>query len=145
MDLITTGNERLQTDQASTIAHGLLQIDGMNMTSICTHDLEASMEFYHTLLGFEKVKPLGRGYILKHPSFDLIVFLEGGYNKVDIYLNPARVSFNFHCAVGVLKAIQILKEKQVPLFGQFTNREQNFANVQFEDPSGNLIEISGRP
>lgn len=145
MDLANIGNEKLQINQLETIAYGLLQIDGINMTSVCTHDLESALEFYSTMLGFDQIKVLGRGFILKHPAFELSLYLEGGYNKVDIYLNPARVTFNFQSAMGIQKTIQVLKEKQVPIFGQFVNQEQNFASVQFEDPSGNLIDISGRP
>jgi catechol 2,3-dioxygenase-like lactoylglutathione lyase family enzyme len=145
MDLTSIGLEKIKSPGSKTIAYGILQIDALNMTSIQVSNFEESLQFYCQLLGFELVKKLGRGFVLRQSAADLEICLEPGANTNDIYLNPARTVFNFHSTFGILKIKEVLIEQQIAIFGQNINIDENFASIQFSDPSGNLIEISGCP
>jgi catechol-2,3-dioxygenase len=125
---------------------GLLDLDSVHLVAIYVGDLSSSQRFYSDILGFEKKSDMGAGIIMRHESSKLTIYMEG--NRVlreSPEMNFPMVSICFNAKEGVRRAMEVLRRADVPVIGTFGDLQSDFAGFHFVDPSGNVIEIAGRP
>lgn len=128
---------------------GVLDIDGFNIAEVYVENLSESIEFYCKFLGFKVTREMTPGVLMHQQNAELTVYMQETNTAVAGKPNEQNrrpeVALCFNSAKGVLKCIELLKENNIKIIYQYGSVESSFAGVQFEDPSGNLIEIAGKP
>ncbi len=118
---------------------------GINTVTVYVKDLERAKKFYIEILGFELAYDV-------HPSLSFLkvasthVYLEGGYDPVEITDKSARLSFFLEAEGSVKEVFDTLKSKGVKTIQE--SPEQVGDDTwwfQFKDPDGNILEVSGKP
>jgi predicted enzyme related to lactoylglutathione lyase len=122
----------------------LLELEKLNVIAIYVDNLAQAMEFYSKVFGFEKRCDLGPG-ILMDSGNTLSIYIEGGYKKTDPKENLTRTSFCISPKDGVKAAWQKISEAGIETLGEFEDHGEEFAMFYLVDPSGNIIEIAGKP
>ncbi|MHB1907583.1 MAG: VOC family protein [Nitrososphaerales archaeon] len=128
-------------------------LDHINALVLPVHDVKLCAEFYRDKLGFsldqiendEAYLTLGvSAPVLALKSIDLVA-KEISMEKI----RPKEKSINrAHCVVFVVsvdKDYEELKQKGVHFVNSPTTKSDGWRTVHFEDPEGNLWEISERP
>lgn len=123
-----------------------ITLDALNVIAVYCADIVKTQAFYEDLLGFEKVKDMSPGVLLYSKGADLTLYLEGGRSdRPSAEMKFPAVSVCFNAADGVAAATRILKQKEIPIVHTYGDFNSGFAGVQFLDPSGNIVEIAGKP
>jgi catechol 2,3-dioxygenase-like lactoylglutathione lyase family enzyme len=122
----------------------LLRIDGFNVLTVYVTDVDASLRFYEEILGFRRSREMSPGWLLRHEIAGLTLYLEGGRRPREAAGTKHPVlAMCLNSGEGVNRARDKLKSVGVKIVQEYG--DDKFAGVQFEDPSGNLIEVAGKP
>lgn len=118
---------------------------GVHTVAIYVSNIARAKEFYIQILGFEHGWDVHENLtFLKTGSTH--VYLEGGYDSVEITDKSARLSFFLEADGSVKEVFEILKSRGVELLQ--SSPEQVGDDTwwfQFKDPDGNILEVSGKP
>lgn len=128
---------------------GVFDIDGFNVVAIYVENLSASIDFYCKFLGFKVTREMGPGLLMYQANADLKLYIQEanasiGVGKTNHGRRP-KLSLCFNSAKGVFACVELLKQNNIKIIDQYGSAESSFAGVRFEDPSGNLLEIAGKP
>ncbi|MBN1150848.1 VOC family protein [candidate division WOR-3 bacterium] len=115
----------------------------LNVLTLYVSDIEAAKKFYKEKLGFEEGGKMPPGIILK--SGKVTIYAEPGRKKrSDQAREYAEYSPSFSVD-NVRECHDFLKSEGVKIFEKYQEFAPDFALFKFEDPDGNLLEISGKP
>ena len=124
----------------------LLDLDKFNLATVYAEDLKVAQKFYTDILGFEKKADMDAGIIMRHEAAKVTLFLEGGRTKRESpEMKYPMISICFNSRTGVKTAMEALKKADIPVIGTFGDMNSDFAGFHFKDPSGNVLEIGGKP
>lgn len=124
----------------------LINIDKLNVTAVYVTDLQESVEFYIKTLGFEKKREMLPGVLLYHQIANLTLYVEPGRQARDQANRHApHTALCFNAQEGVKQALEALEKSGVPILQKYGDFESEFAGFCFTDPSGNVLEIAGKP
>jgi catechol-2,3-dioxygenase len=124
----------------------LLELDAFHLAAIYVSDMDAAQKFYSGILGFEKKTNMGSGVIMRHEAAKLTIYLEGNRQPRDsAEMEFPMTSICLNATNGVKDAMATLTKADIPIVGTFGDMTSDFAGFHFKDPSGNVLEIAGRP
>lgn len=113
------------------------------MASVYAEDYDDSYKFYHDVLGFDDVSPMGDKACYFDLGNDQGLYLEGGYELVGADERSAKASFTLK--VGSASAMfEKLKKKGIRTI-QKEPMKMNDEMYWFQcwDPSDNIVEFLG--
>jgi len=120
---------------------------GIRALAIYVTDMDRAIKFYTETLGFEiptKIHP--NLCFLKFKNSNLHIYLEGGKKSSAIDVDTSRLSFFLEPEKTVSEVYATLKTKNVKLLQEAPELVQDdIACFQFQDPDGNILEVSGKP
>ena len=123
----------------------LIKVQDFNVATVYVDDFEEGLKFYTEVLGIEKTVPQGPGVLL-NANNQLTIYLEGGrQKKSDALSQTPETCLCFWPECGVKKAYELMKEAGVTLVGEYMDCGETFHMYRCADPSGNVIEIAGKP
>lgn len=110
-------------------------------------DLKKAKRFYTEILGFELSVDLEPNLcFLKSKSGDINIYMEGGKKQTSIDNQTTRLSFFLQAERSAPETYASLKAAGVKLLQENPKLVgDETACFQFEDPDGNIIEVSGKP
>ena len=124
----------------------MLTIDRLNVAGAYVTDLAVAIRFYEEVLGFEKERDMEPGILLYSKGADLNLYLEGGRQPRESSARIYPSTFLcFRVKEGVRAALEKIKDSGSTVVSQYGDFESGFSGFQFTDPSGNVIEIAGKP
>ena len=83
---------------------------------------------------------------MAHDLAKITIYVEGDRTRRESSdMNYPMVGFCLNAKSGVKSAMSALEKAGIPIVGTFGDFESDFAGVHFKDPSGNVLEIAGRP
>lgn len=120
---------------------------GIRALAIYVTDMKRAIKFYTKTLGFEiPIKIHSNLCFLKFKKSNLYIYLEGGKKPSSIDVDASRLSFFLEPKKTASEVYAALKAKNVKLLQKAPELVQDdIACFQFEDPDGNIIEVSGKP
>lgn len=110
-------------------------------------DLKKAKRFYTGILGFELSVDLGPNLcFLKSKSGDINIYMEGRKKQTPVDNQTTRLSFFLQAERSAPETYASLKAAGVKLLQEAPELVgDETACFQFEDPDGNIIEVSGKP
>lgn len=124
----------------------LIDINGLNVLTVYLHNLDEGVSFYRDILGFSQTNNMEPGVLMEHKGAEIMLYLEGDRQRresaAEIFNHT---TFCLNAANGVKDARDKLVDKGIELIMEYGEFDGEFAGIQFCDPSGNIIEIAGKP
>jgi catechol 2,3-dioxygenase-like lactoylglutathione lyase family enzyme len=114
--------------------------------AIYVTDLERAKVFYTDVLGFEISAQVSSNLcFLKSKSGKIHIYLDAGKKPAAIDNQTIRLSFFLEAEKSAPEAYEALKTAGVTLLQESPELVgENIACFQFQDPDGNIIEVSGK-
>jgi predicted dithiol-disulfide oxidoreductase (DUF899 family)/catechol 2,3-dioxygenase-like lactoylglutathione lyase family enzyme len=119
---------------------GSFAINALNVVTLYVKDLSESLDFYCKFLGFKITREMKPGMLLYQDKADLTLYMETATEQ-----QSPELAICFNSFKGVMKCLELLNENGVKIVQKYGSVDSGFAGVQFLDPSGNLLEIAGKP
>lgn len=118
---------------------------GISVLSIYVSDLEKAKKFYIDLIGFELSVDMGsNACFLKFGTGELGVYIEGGYFSAGSTSTTTRLGFCLEASGSVKQLFNKLKRSETRVLQEAPQKVgENIYWFQFEDPDGNVLEVSG--
>jgi predicted enzyme related to lactoylglutathione lyase len=124
---------------------GVIKIKEFNICNIHSTDFDKSLKFYTEILGFKKIQDKGKGALLR-ANDSLMIFLEGGRKQRESHGSQfPGISLSFSTKEGIRTTYENLKDAGVKFTGEYMEKSPECNVFRCEDPSGNVIEFSGKP
>jgi len=115
--------------------------------AVYVSDMERAKKFYTEILGFEISADLGPTLcFLKSKPGNIYIYMEAGKKATSIDNETCRLSFFLQTEKSASETYAALKKAGVKMLQ--TKPElvaDDTACFQFQDPDGNIIEVSGKP
>ena len=110
-------------------------------------DMESAKKFYTEVLGFEVTADLGPTLcFLNSKSGKIPIYLEGGQKASAADNQTCRLSFFLEAEKSASETYSMLKKAGVKLLQAEPELvADDTACFQFQDPDGNIIEVSAQP
>jgi catechol 2,3-dioxygenase-like lactoylglutathione lyase family enzyme len=120
--------------------------DSIGALAVYVTDFERAKQFYTEVLGFTlRVQLTPTLCFLQSQSGSIHVYLQGGHRPASVDRDTARLSFFLQTQDSAARAYAALKAAGVTLLQESPEQvDDNTQCFQFEDPDGNIIEVSGR-
>jgi len=124
-----------------------LMFKRVRAVAIYVTDLKRAKKFYNEILSFELSAELGANLcFLKSKSGDINIYMEGGKKQTSIDNETCRLSFFLQAERTASETYASLRKAGVKLLQEAPELVgDETACFQFEDPDGNIIEVSGKP
>jgi len=120
---------------------------GIGALAVYVADLARAKKFYTEVLGFELASDIPPNLcFLKSKSGNIDIYMEGGKKPASIDNETCRLSFFLRTEESAPKTYDALKTAGVKLLQdapEFVGDDTYC--FQFEDPDGNIIEVTARP
>lgn len=125
-----------------------LQILHLGIIKVRVSNMEKALQFYKNVLGFEEEKEqmLSPGISLRAGQASIYL------SEIEEPTEPIEREFRTYpeislCFIvkGVRAVYESCSDKGIPIAGDYTQPNENFATLQIADPDRNLIEIWGHP
>jgi len=115
--------------------------------AVYVSDIERAKKFYTDILGFVvSSEPVPNLCFLESKSGRIHIYLEGGCKPSPIDRETSRLSFFLEAEKSASETYKALKAADVKLVqGTPEQVGDDTYSFQFEDPDGNIIEVTGRP
>jgi predicted enzyme related to lactoylglutathione lyase len=121
--------------------------ESIQTVAVYVTDLGRAKKFYTEVLGFEvsaEVTPTL--CFLRSRSGKVSIYLEGGQKPAKTDARTVRLSFFLQTEQSAKDVYKALKARGVKLLQEAPEPvDENTSCFQFEDPDGNILEVSGRP
>jgi len=110
-------------------------------------DMEKAKKFYTEILGFEVTADLTPTLcFLNSKSGKIPIYLEGGQKVSSMDNQTCRLSFFLEAEKAASETYAVLKKAGVKLLqAEPEPVADDTVCFQFQDPDGNIIEVSGKP
>lgn len=110
-------------------------------------DMKRAKRFYTEILGLEVSADLGPNLcFLKSRSGNIHIYMEGSSKSTSIDNQTSRLSFFLQAENSAFETYAALEAAGVKLLQEAPELVgDDTACFQFEDPDGNIIEVSGKP
>jgi len=120
--------------------------ESIRALAVYVTDLSKAKKFYTKILGFEVSAELGPNLCFLRPkSGNIHLYMKGGSKPSSIDNLTTRLSFFLQAGNSASKTFASLKAAGVKLLQEAPEVVgDDTACFQFEDPDGNIIEVSGR-
>ncbi|MBN2363916.1 VOC family protein [candidate division WOR-3 bacterium] len=119
------------------------KVNDLNVLTLYVSDIETAKKFYKEILGFEDGGEMPPGVLFK--SGKVTIYAEPGRRKKPEQSREyAEFSPSFSVD-SVRECHEFLKTEGVKIVEKYQEFAPDFALFKFEDPDGNLLEISGKP
>ena len=114
--------------------------------AVYVSDLARAKKFYTEILGFEISADLGPNLcFLKSKTGKIYIYLEGGKKASSVEIETCRLSFFLEAEKSISETYTLLKKAEVKLLQSAPEPvADDTACFQFQDPDGNIIEVSGK-
>jgi len=114
--------------------------------AIYVSDIARARDFYTRILGFKVRIDVHPGLsFLQSPNGEIDIYLEGGMKPVRPDNQSCRLSFFLEAGKSAAETYAALKTAGVKLLQAAPEPvSDDTACFQFEDPDGNILEVSGR-
>jgi catechol 2,3-dioxygenase-like lactoylglutathione lyase family enzyme len=108
---------------------------------------QRAKKFYTEVLGFELHADLGPDLcFLRSKSREVYIYLEGGKKPGSVDKDTTRLSFLLETEKSVFDAFSTLKSAGVTILQDEPEQVgDDIYCFQFEDPDGNILEVTGKP
>jgi predicted enzyme related to lactoylglutathione lyase len=115
--------------------------------AVYVSDMARAKKFYTEILGFEISADLEPNLcFLKSKSGKIYIYLEGGKKTASIDNETCRLSFFLEAEKTAAETYAFLKKAGVSLLQSAPESvADDTACFQFQDPDGNIIEVSAQP
>jgi predicted enzyme related to lactoylglutathione lyase len=115
--------------------------------AVYVSDMARAQKFYTEILGFEITADLGPNLcFLNSKAGKIPIYLEGGQKAASIDNQTCRLSFFLEAEKSASETYAVLKKAGVKLLQAEPELvADDTACFQFQDPDGNIIEVSGKP
>jgi catechol 2,3-dioxygenase-like lactoylglutathione lyase family enzyme len=121
--------------------------ESIRTVAVYVTDLGRAKKFYTEALGFEVTAEVTPTLcFLRSRSGKISLYLEGGQKPAKIDARTVRLSFFLQTEQSAKDVYKALKAKGVKLLQEAPEPvDENTSCFQFEDPDGNILEVSGKP
>jgi len=121
----------------------IVTIESMEFALVYASDFSQSITFYEKYFGFTKAYDMPDGSCFGKAG-NINIWISANYNKVNTNEQSARLSVMFRIN-SAFKLFEQLTKDQIKIY-QTQPQEMQPGNYwfQFEDPSGNIIEVLGK-
>ena len=121
--------------------------ESIRTVAVYVTDMGRAKTFYTEVLGFEVTAEVSPTLcFLRSRSGKISLYLEGGQKPAKIDAQTVRLSFFLQTEQSAKDVYKALKAKGVKLLQEAPEPvDENTSCFQFEDPDGNILEVSGRP
>jgi catechol 2,3-dioxygenase-like lactoylglutathione lyase family enzyme len=121
-----------------------LPIRGIDYTVILARQMNATREFYGTMLGFPLHRELSPQWVEFRVGSNLLALAEHGarFNDPSLPMGAPSLQLAFRVAPGeVASCAAVLAERGVHIVSGPTDRAFGHRTLFFRDPDGNVLEI----
>ena len=121
--------------------------ENIRTVAVYVTDLGRAKKFYTEALGFEVTAEVTPTLcFLRSRSGKISIYLEGGQKPAKTDSKTVRLSFFLQTEQSAKDVYKALKAKGVKLLQEAPEPvDENTSCFQFEDPDGNILEVSGKP
>ena len=124
-----------------------VMFESIRTVAVYVTDLGRAKTFYTEVLGFEVTAEVTPTLcFLRSRSGKISLYLEGGQKPAKTDARTVRLSFFLQTEQSAKDVYKALKARGVKLLQEAPEPvDENTSCFQFEDPDGNILEVSGKP
>jgi catechol 2,3-dioxygenase-like lactoylglutathione lyase family enzyme len=121
----------------------LINITGLNVIAVYVTDLDTSVEFYTSMLGFVQSKiKMPPGILLE--TKDTMLYIEAGRSKKNKFGEKSEFSPCFSTE-SIKDSYIMCVDSNIQIITDYIEYAPIFALFRIADPDGNVIEFAGKP